>query len=75
MFSNNKTSEWLHGKSKHELKQLMDTARRVSPNHKQKFKQRLAEIHAHRIEQQKQREREKVAAEQRIVLEDNNGNN
>ena len=69
LFSNNKTSGWLHNKSKAELKQLMETARKVSPHHKQKFKERLADIQARRVEQQKQREREKLAAERRILLE------
>ena len=69
LFSNNKTSEWLHSKSKEELKQLMESARKVCPEHKRKFKERLADIAAHRLETQKQRERDKQAAEQRILQE------
>lgn len=67
LFSNNKTSEWLHSKSKEELKQLMESARKVCPEHKRKFKERLADITAHHLETQKQRERDKQAAEQRIL--------
>ena len=69
LFSNNKTSEWLHNKSKEELKKLMETARKVCPEHKRKFKERLADIAANRLEMQKQRERDKQVAEQRILQE------
>ena len=69
LFTNNKTSEWLHNKSKEELKKLMETARKVCPEHKRKFKERMANIAANRKEIQMQRERDKQAAEQRILQE------
>ena len=48
----------------------MKIARKVCPEHKRKFKERLAGIVvAHRIEMQEQRERDKQAAEQRVLLE------
>ena len=59
----------LHTKSKEELTELMKIARKVCPEHKRKFKERLAGIAAHRIEMQEQRERDKQAAEQRVLLE------
>ena len=69
LFSNNKTSKWLNSKSKEELKELMETARKVCPEHKRKFKERLAGIAAHRLEMQEKRERDKQATKQKILLE------
>lgn len=69
LFSNNKTREWLESKSPDELKSLMETARKLVPKHKQKFKERLLAIQAHRIELQQKQEQEKEAAKQRLLLE------
>ena len=69
LFSNNKTSEWLHNKSKKELKTLTESAQKVCPEHKRKFKEHMANIAAHRQEMQMQRERDKQAAEQRLLQE------
>ena len=69
LFSNNKTREWLESKSPDELKLLMETARKSVPKHKQKFKERLATIQAHRTETQQKQEKQKQAAKQRLLLE------
>ena len=45
------------------------SAQKVCLEHKRKFKECLADIAAHRLETQKQRERDKQAAEQRILQE------
>ena len=47
----------------------METAQKVCPEHKRKFKERLASIAAQRLEMQKQHERDKQAAELRILQE------
>ena len=47
----------------------METARKVCPEHKRKFKERMANIAANRKEIQMQREKDKRAAEQRILQE------
>ena len=47
----------------------METAWKVCPEHKRKFKERLADIAANRLEMQKHCEREKQVAEQRILQE------
>ena len=54
---------------KEELKQLMESAQKVCPQHKMKFKECLADIAAHCLETQKQCERDKQAADQRILQE------
>ena len=69
LFSNNKTKEWLESKSPEELKSLMETARKSVPKHKQKFKERLSAIQAHRTELQQKQEQEKQAAKQRLLLQ------
>ena len=69
LFSNNKTNEWLESKSQDELKSLMETARKLVPKHKQKFRERLAAIQAHRTEVQQKQEKEKQAAKQKFLLE------
>ena len=69
LFSNNKTREWLESKSPDELKLLMETTRKSVPKHKQKYKERLATIQAHRTETQHKQEKQKQAAKQRLLLE------
>ena len=69
LFSNNKTREWLESKSPDELKLLMEIAKKSVPKHKQKFKERLATIQAHRTETQQKQEKQKQAAKQRFLLE------
>ena len=69
LFSNNKTGEWLESKSPEELKSLMEIARKSAAKHKQRFKERLAAIRAHRTEIQQKHEQEKQAAERRLLLE------
>ena len=51
----------------------METARKVCPEHKRKFKERMANIAANHKEIQMQRERDKQAAEQRIDLQEKEG--
>ena len=72
LFSNNKTREWLESKSPDELKSLMETARKSVPKQKQKFKELLLAIQAHRTELQEKQEREKNAAKQRLLQEKEN---
>ena len=47
----------------------METARKSVPKQKQKFKERLLAIQAHRTELQEKQEREKQAAKQRFLQE------
>ena len=69
LFSNNKTREWLESKPPDELELLMEMARKSVPKQKQKFKERLLSIQAHRTQLQQKQEQEKEAAKQRLLLE------
>ena len=69
LFSNNKTKEWLESKSPEELESLMETACKSVPKHKQKFKEQLSAIQAHRTELQQKQELEKQATKQRLLLQ------
>ena len=73
LFSNNKPRECLESKSPDELKLLMETAKKSVPKHKQKFKERLATIQAHRTEtQQKQKSEASSKAEALTRERENN---
>lgn len=69
LFSNNKTMDWLDSKSPDEVKTLMETARKLVPKHKERFRERLAAIEAYRLEMQKKNQEDKIAAMQRLLLE------
>lgn len=69
LFSNNKTAAWLATKSESETKAFLTAARKLAPQHKHKFKQRLASIEQTRILTQQQKEKEKQQAEVRSLLE------
>ena len=55
LFSNNKTAAWLATKSESETKAFLTAARKLAPQHKHKFKQRLASIERTRILTQQQK--------------------
>ena len=68
LFSNNKTAAWLTTKTEAEVNKILTAARQLVPQHKSKFKQRLASIEQTRIITQQQKEEQKQKAEVRLLL-------
>ena len=69
LFSNNKTAAWLATKTEAEVNKILTAARQLVPQHKSKFKQRLASIEQTRIITQQQKEEQKQRAEVRLLLQ------
>ena len=68
LFSHNKTSEWLKGKSQSERKRLLQAARTLTAVHKSNFRKRREEIEAQRVEAVRRKERE-IAKKEREIKE------
>ena len=60
LYSHNKTSDWLKGKSKAQQKQLFDAAISLTAAHKAKFYERRKQIEVQRLETVKRRQEEIV---------------
>ena len=67
LFSNNKTSKWIMGKTVEERAVLLEKARKNAPCHRQKYRMQLEKLEKERIKKQEEKERERVVAERRSI--------
>lgn len=67
LFTNNRTSEWLQGKSSQERAKLFAEARKNAPQHREKYRQLISSLEKERIAIQRKKQQEKEASARKLV--------